>query len=797
MALFHRLTAPGSNYVLGGAGPLPADYDYINNDPADPAGTAALSPAYVNTGPKASGYNEGTYFLAWRDEAVSANVNRVAAALADNDDYLDNILRRRMATPKVVEVTVNSGDTSIVLSDWVWTGTDVAANPLRLVAILDDNATFVESTFVSGGVRSILGPTDIRNNANLATVVGTGWVENPRISINDPEATKTIYVVYGVRDSLTTAHAGALHERQTFANVNFEMIDMYDRLKGGSASADWHDAGVTTLYDTGWSGLQEAYGRATTRDISAPAYHPAAQTLNTPGAGSWFTKPYNGPGMWGFSGITGDLATEGSVGLTEHGLGALWGAALTDDTFPTSANERLAVSSGFVVLGGRAVGFDDTSTGKQPGLFGFYHGSRNPSQITGGAPDDRTVIANGDVATVSGATLTLPVTSRFYTDLGGDKSAFALGYDIIRFTAEDGFVHTVTITAFTDEVTGTMRYLDGSTPSFSAQDATLIEWIQTEFFTSEDAPAHHNQLWGATNNVKLNGFFYSAGVAINASTSETSGTACTAKFSGRSNTSFDRVLEWGGYDQTTFTHAMTSWLTGNGGAVFTGTVINQGAVLMTGGTNISAASYVSSASGKLTTDTGGRFELGDNDYPLLAVGHTGRSRGVIRPLTDFAAVTTDSTVSWTLVEDADYGHTGWKDDGVEGRLVVDLGSGLHNGATLSSVDIFWKTAVHGSMPAVRMSARIMRSYVAEGDAVASNLDLYTGGFLFHTTGNITSYSNKYQKLTFVCDTLNVIDTTQYRYALIIVNESGANSAANSVFTHVKFNYTSITDMRFQ
>src|SRR5579862_2419668 len=97
---FHRLTVPSYN------GGLPAGYDYVNN-------AVSGTPAPAN-GVLVAGPNTGSYFIGFGDDGTSANANRPNMALAQNTDYLDNLLHQDIAVPAVSSTITSAGDTSFV-----------------------------------------------------------------------------------------------------------------------------------------------------------------------------------------------------------------------------------------------------------------------------------------------------------------------------------------------------------------------------------------------------------------------------------------------------------------------------------------------------------------------------------------------------------------------------------------------------------------------------------------------------------------------------------------------------------
>ena len=143
---FHRLVTPP---YYGG---LPAGYDYINT-PTDPSVGGTGTPAFMD-GKKSGGPNDGTYLVAFGEDATSADANRGLKALAENTDVLDNLLRRDLAlSAQTLDVTAASPVSSIVITGQVFVGEFGVSNTQQvrdgLIAILDNNYNEVLS---SGGV---------------------------------------------------------------------------------------------------------------------------------------------------------------------------------------------------------------------------------------------------------------------------------------------------------------------------------------------------------------------------------------------------------------------------------------------------------------------------------------------------------------------------------------------------------------------------------------------------------------------------------------------------------------------
>lgn len=226
MASFHRKTTP--TYPGG----LPGTHDYINNPSAngDP-GSAAPADAK-----KSSGVNQGTYLIAFGEAATAGNSNRGTTALAENTDYLDNILHQDVSEPVVAaSVTSGSPTTGFVITGSVFVGGGTATNDQRtrsgLVAILDGNG--LPLTVLSGGSYVTVKASLIHDGSNN-NVVGTGYRTNPSVtlSIAIPASTAYRYVYY---------------KRSNYASL---------------------DQGAFTRYNDGVAGSEDIWAFAKTLDIT-------------------------------------------------------------------------------------------------------------------------------------------------------------------------------------------------------------------------------------------------------------------------------------------------------------------------------------------------------------------------------------------------------------------------------------------------------------------------------------------------------------------------------------------------
>lgn len=157
---FHRLATPT---YLGG---LPAGFDYVNN-----AISGTPAPA---DGVKGTGTNAGTYFIAFGEDATSSNSNRANAALAENCDYLDDVVSGQFAKLSEYTATPGAPTTSYQLSGFtmfVGTTSYIDNQKFRdlLVKVLDADGN--ERIDAATGEKITV--TEIRESTNASNVIGT------------------------------------------------------------------------------------------------------------------------------------------------------------------------------------------------------------------------------------------------------------------------------------------------------------------------------------------------------------------------------------------------------------------------------------------------------------------------------------------------------------------------------------------------------------------------------------------------------------------------------------------------
>jgi hypothetical protein len=548
--MFHRLAIPS---YFGG---LPGGYDYINN-------AVSGTPAFAD-GQKGGGPNVGSYFIAFGEDATSADANRPALALAQNTDFLDDLMHRDLALPVRLDGTAVGPVPSILITGpGVFMG-GIGDTLEDLFHLTDQNGDDI----VVGGTKVVVTSAV---DSGLVVVGGGFSLGNVTVTFNLSIPDTTLYsLYYGERTNLATLPADFLTTmriRSTIA-VDAQVEEVFAAIQGPiSAGIPWNAAPTTTLYDLAWGGLDERYRHATAKDVGYPAYHPAANALDTAGAGGWFTRTTaGGPGVTGYSTIASAGPT--SFGTSEHVLGGLWGSVLQDQVAVAAAGDRAAVSAGFVALGGRITTETEPFL-NTPGMFGFYAGSRRVT--TGASLTTRTVLSAGASVTLNAAGLVLngPNDHFYILESLVPMSAFAQGVDIIRLNV-GGVLYNVTMLSLSSALAGTMAFLDGSTPNFPpATAATIVEWVRTEMFTSDGGAGYRALKLGLpAPTTDFRGFFWSS--LPNASVSAVNDSEY-ARFFARSDDGTSAAFAWGGYNQSGgiasgFKYIEYSYLLGDGSA---------------------------------------------------------------------------------------------------------------------------------------------------------------------------------------------------------------------------------------
>jgi len=194
----HRLAAVT---YLGG---LPGTHDRIN-DPAANGDAGASAPA---DGKKGSGANEGTYFVAFAEDGTSSNANRSASALAENTDFLDNVVSGEAPVVDNLDVVGTGAVATTTITGDIFVGKSGTSNNQlernRLIKVLDSD-TGNDLIDASGNKVQV---SLIHNGAaaNQVGVPATGFYTNPTVDFSPAIPASSNYrLVFARRSSLVDA----------------------------------------------------------------------------------------------------------------------------------------------------------------------------------------------------------------------------------------------------------------------------------------------------------------------------------------------------------------------------------------------------------------------------------------------------------------------------------------------------------------------------------------------------------------------------------------------------------------
>ena len=201
---FHRLNVPS---YFGG---LPAGYDLINDPTHVSVGGTGVA-AFAD-GQKVGGPNDGTYLVAFGEDATSEFANRGMVALATNTDILDDILHRDIAiTTRTSDVTAVGAVASVALTGQIFVGASGTPNNAeqraRLISVLDSNDNeIIDSTGATVAASLI-------HDGSSNNVVGTqasGFYNSPTVNFSPSIPNGTVYrIYYGERSNLATLPVAA------------------------------------------------------------------------------------------------------------------------------------------------------------------------------------------------------------------------------------------------------------------------------------------------------------------------------------------------------------------------------------------------------------------------------------------------------------------------------------------------------------------------------------------------------------------------------------------------------------
>ena len=455
----HRYVDP--TYFLGVGVTFPGTifgtaYDRIN---VTSGGVGAGGSAFADVA-KAAGPNVGTYFVAFGEDATSVHFNRGHRALAQNTDYLDDVVHRDLAVRNLA-VVVSAGDTSTDLDGSV---TPVfVGNPGAVAELL-----FVLTAYPSLEplYDPVTGAQIVVSSISGATL-GTGFSAANPITLNFSATIPngvTYIVWYADRGNLATHPSDLV--------------------------ADLLPAHATTAPSVGAifrGGLDARYRNASSAGAAA---------LDTPGAGAVINRDGPAPAV----------DVQDTTALFDDPIGACWKA------FSSASSAGGFISGELSGLGFAHYVSDRGSTDSA---------EQGPANSAGSFasvwPHDYTGVLAGTVRTqiragyatgttlnpggVGGDVVQAGVGDFFYN--GSLESAVNTGFDLLEVTRASGTVECYVITQFDtgDQRRCYVRDLSGATPAFPPNESVTLRWITTKFWQGPSTGVKYDLVNGPSGDV--------------------------------------------------------------------------------------------------------------------------------------------------------------------------------------------------------------------------------------------------------------------------------------------------------
>jgi hypothetical protein len=476
--MFHRLAVP--TY----AGGLPGGYDYINDPVAN--GDAGV-PAFVGV-KKVGGPNDGTWLVAFGEDGTSENANRGLAALAQNTDYIDDILHKDLAlTVRTNNATAVGAVASVVISGEVYVAAFGTTNNQeqrnRLISVLDANDNEIIDSSGATVQASLIHDGASNNVLGTAT---SGFYTNPTISFSPAIPDTTVYrVYYGERANLAELPVDAFTDvrirgaQEVDGGVEKQLRDLH----APGAIQAWDAPFDATIQALARSGLNERYRRSTL--VVSGNYNVAGDgaTIDRDGSALTIALPNHS--------------------RTANTLSTAWpdpilacyrvkgDASLADNAFPPASRNF----GGDVGLYQESDLSSTAATGEWnrariagPLLLDAIPRDVRADTLDGSATLTRiSSIANATINPTSGATTTARRTIQcatgqyFRNASAGGRTAIRVGIDLLEVQTNAGVpVGTYVISAITADNQVLVTTLMGGSPAFpTVADATVrIRWIQ-------------------------------------------------------------------------------------------------------------------------------------------------------------------------------------------------------------------------------------------------------------------------------------------------------------------------------
>jgi hypothetical protein len=291
-------------------------------------------------------------------------------------------------------------------------------------------------------------------------------------------------------------------------------------------------------------------------------------------------------------------------------------------------------------------------------------------------------------------------------------------------------------------------------------------------------------------------------IKLNGDLQGTSTSAATPKVSGLQGRSVSSLsptagqyLGWNGSVWIPTSISLTGDVTGTPGATVVSGITNS-----TGSVNVSVPlnltnTITASSGGSFTTGTGGNVIIGNaggltlqaaQDFIQYSTAHT---RTIWNT---FTVLNTPSGGNWSSIN-----SIAWESNNISGLNSLNFKiDNLHNGATLESITICFVTSTHSSLPSVFPEIAVRRTRLGT-PATNSTILSATGGS--PTPSSVGDYNTNPQIFTAAFTGSggdNVIDTSNYIYFAVLIDESGTNSVVGNVYYGYSVSYGNITTDQF-
>ena len=564
MTIFHRLADP-TYYVPGGG--FPTDYDKINDPTHVSVGETGSAAAVTGdgNGRKDGGTNDGIYFVGFKDQGTSGDVNRGLSALSLNTDYLDDIVNSDISKPENLEGKTSTGDSSYTFSGGapVFVGVLGTSSTPKIIRemfrVLDSSGNELVVDAAADGILVPVVITLVHNGASVDQigVPTSGYYADPTVDLSPTIPSGVAYTIaYSVRSSLKASDASLL----TGARVQPSMFTDRDTL-----------VDVSRLYRRGLDG---AYRRSTSS-------HPNVD-VDTGASGAIID-------------VDGGPVQFRTFGAQEFGAAAALVRGYEDNVGVTTPSVSDVGSTGYVVRSdykGTVSGGEEANGRLSGASFMDAWPHDTTAAVTVGGANVRTQVTTGSLATlnVGGAaasTITLNASDFFWIGgLGVEKSSVLTGYDMLDVTRASGDVETYYIVEL-DTGNARLAYLaklTGDKASFPADEVVTARWVSLMYRQGVGALSHTDAINGDPHEKpKKTSFFvrtgapqFSDGGLLAENDKQNSAVFCAPTIDAS-----EVVIAWGGFGSDAST-GKTSVVT-NGILASNGDIVANGSVYSSGG----------------------------------------------------------------------------------------------------------------------------------------------------------------------------------------------------------------------